>query len=290
MCGSTRSWRSSACSGNYGSLQLPGNLTVLQNPWVIGVASVLLVIEFVADKVPAIDSGWDVVHTFIRIPAGAVLAAGAFGEYDPAIKVVAALIGGTLAFGSHATKTTTRAAVNTFPRTGLKPRGFDGRGCLCRGLHLRRRLRAHPDPGHRGSRRGCRDLHASANREILAKGIWAKKVEWELKMSRIDDRPGGGVSRSNVIGKVFGLGLLVVCHWRLPEIRGDIAGEWDVAYRHVRRRVTLRCSGPIPWRPCLGCWGWESLGWSSQVPSRCCNRSARTKRVVAAQASWNRAM
>lgn len=101
--------------GKYGSLQLPGNLTALQNPWVIGVASVLLVIEFVADKVPAIDSGWDVVHTFIRIPAGAVLAAGAFGEYDPAIKVVAALIGGTLAFGSHATKTTTRAAVNTSP-------------------------------------------------------------------------------------------------------------------------------------------------------------------------------
>lgn len=101
--------------GKYGSLQLPGNLTTLQNPWVIGVASVLLVIEFVADKVPAIDSGWDVVHTFIRIPAGAVLAAGAFGEYDPAIKVIAALIGGTLAFGSHATKTTTRAAVNTSP-------------------------------------------------------------------------------------------------------------------------------------------------------------------------------
>lgn len=101
--------------GKYGSLQLPGNLTALQNPWVIGVASVLLVIEFVADKVPAIDSGWDVVHTFIRIPAGAVLAAGAFGEYEPAIKVIAALIGGTLAFGSHATKTTTRAAVNTSP-------------------------------------------------------------------------------------------------------------------------------------------------------------------------------
>jgi hypothetical protein len=101
--------------GKYGSLQLPGALTELQNPWVIGVASTLLVIEFIADKVPAIDSVWDVVHTFIRIPAGAVLAAGAFGDYDPTVKVVAALIGGTLAFGSHATKTTTRAAVNTSP-------------------------------------------------------------------------------------------------------------------------------------------------------------------------------
>jgi len=101
--------------GRYGGLHLPGSLTELQNPWVIGVASTLLVVEFIADKVPAIDSGWDVVHTFIRIPAGAVLAAGAFGDYDPTIKVIAALIGGTLAFGSHATKTTARAAVNTSP-------------------------------------------------------------------------------------------------------------------------------------------------------------------------------
>lgn len=101
--------------GKYGGLQLPGALTALENPWVIGVASTLLVVEFIADKVPAIDSVWDVVHTFIRIPAGAVLAASAFGDYDPTIKVVAALIGGTLAFGSHATKTTARAAVNTSP-------------------------------------------------------------------------------------------------------------------------------------------------------------------------------
>ncbi len=101
--------------GKYGGLQLPGELSILENQWVIGVSSTLFVIEFITDKVPAIDSVWDVVHTFIRIPAGAVLAAGAFGDYDPAIKVIAALIGGTLAFGSHTTKTTTRAAVNTSP-------------------------------------------------------------------------------------------------------------------------------------------------------------------------------
>jgi hypothetical protein len=101
--------------GKYGSLKLPGSLTMLENPWVIGVASALFVIEFIADKVPAIDSVWDVVHTFIRIPAGAVLAAGAFGDYDPAVKVVAGLVGCGLAFGSHATKTATRAAVNTSP-------------------------------------------------------------------------------------------------------------------------------------------------------------------------------
>ncbi len=101
--------------GKYGGLHLPGELAILENPYVIGVASTLFVIEFIADKVPAIDSIWDAVNTFIRIPAGAILAVGAFGDYDPAIKVIAGLIGGTLAFGSHATKATTRAAVNTSP-------------------------------------------------------------------------------------------------------------------------------------------------------------------------------
>lgn len=101
--------------GKFGGLQLPGELGILANPWVIGVASGLLGIEFFADKIPAIDSVWDVIHTFIRIPAGAVLAAGAFGEYDPAIKVIAALIGGTLALGSHTTKAATRATVNASP-------------------------------------------------------------------------------------------------------------------------------------------------------------------------------
>ncbi|HJP82212.1 MAG TPA: DUF4126 domain-containing protein [Fimbriimonadaceae bacterium] len=99
----------------FGSLHLPQSLSILESPWVIGVSSALFLIEFVADKVPAIDSAWDAVHTFIRIPAGAVLAAGAFGDYDPVVKVVAGLLGGSLAFGSHATKATTRAAVNTSP-------------------------------------------------------------------------------------------------------------------------------------------------------------------------------
>lgn len=101
--------------GRYGSLQLPTDLQVLTNPWVMGVSGVLFVMEFIADKVPVIDSVWDAIHTFIRIPAGAVLAAGAFGEYDPAIKVAAMLIGGGLAFGSHATKATVRAGLNTSP-------------------------------------------------------------------------------------------------------------------------------------------------------------------------------
>ena len=72
-------------------------------------------VEFVADKVPWIDSGWDLVHTFIRVPAGAVLAAGAFGDFDKGVQVVAFLLGGGLALSSHGTKATTRAFLNLSP-------------------------------------------------------------------------------------------------------------------------------------------------------------------------------
>ncbi len=99
----------------YGNLQLPGELTVLSSWWVIGVAAALYVIEFVADKIPYVDSTWDVVHTFIRIPAGAVLAAAAFGDFDQGIQVIAFLLGGGLALTSHGLKATARAAINTSP-------------------------------------------------------------------------------------------------------------------------------------------------------------------------------
>ncbi len=101
--------------GKYAGLQLPGHLEVLTDTWVIAVALVLYTIEFVADKVPYVDSMWDVVHTFIRIPAGAALAATAFGDYDLRIKTIAVLVGGTVALSSHGTKMATRAAVNLSP-------------------------------------------------------------------------------------------------------------------------------------------------------------------------------
>lgn len=101
--------------GRFTNLHLPGELHVLTSWWVIGVALALYVIEFVADKIPLVDSTWDVVHTFIRIPAGAVIAAAAFGDFDRGVQVIAFLIGGGLALSSHGTKTTTRAAVNTSP-------------------------------------------------------------------------------------------------------------------------------------------------------------------------------
>src|SRR6478672_1244487 len=96
-------------------LELPGELHALTSWWVIGVAVALYVVEFVADKVPWIDSTWDVIHTFIRVPAGAVLAAAAFGDFDRSIQMVALLLGGGLALSSHGTKAATRAVLNVTP-------------------------------------------------------------------------------------------------------------------------------------------------------------------------------
>jgi hypothetical protein len=99
----------------YHFVQLPGSLSYLSHPWVLGAAIGLYVVEFVADKIPAVDSVWDVVHTFIRVPAGAILAASAFAHFDPAIRMLALLLGGTLALSSHGTKTATRLTANTSP-------------------------------------------------------------------------------------------------------------------------------------------------------------------------------
>ncbi len=101
--------------GRYANLPLPGELSVITNWWIIGVALGMYVVEFVADKIPFIDSAWDVIHTFIRVPAGAVLAAATFGDFDKGIQVIAFLIGGGLALSSHGTKAATRAVINTSP-------------------------------------------------------------------------------------------------------------------------------------------------------------------------------
>jgi hypothetical protein len=101
--------------GRFTSLKLPGELDVVTSWWVIGVALFLFVVEFVADKIQVVDSIWDVIHTFIRIPAGAIIAATAFGEFDRTIQVVALLVGGGLALSSHGTKAATRAVINASP-------------------------------------------------------------------------------------------------------------------------------------------------------------------------------
>jgi len=103
--------------GAGGYTELPPNLTVLQDPLVLMAAGVMYFVEFFADKVPGVDSGWDAVHTFIRIPAGAMLAMGAAQglEINQAAELAAALLGGSLAATSHLTKSSTRLVINTSP-------------------------------------------------------------------------------------------------------------------------------------------------------------------------------
>jgi hypothetical protein len=102
-------------AGYMGYIDVPSGLKVLEHPWVIGSAGFLLVMEFLADKVPGVDSIWDAVHTFIRIPAGALLAAGATGDTLNALTIAAGLLGGTITAGTHFTKAGGRAVINTSP-------------------------------------------------------------------------------------------------------------------------------------------------------------------------------
>ena len=99
----------------FGYVHLPASLHILSNPIVLSVAGVLCVIEFLADKIPYVDSAWDSIQTFIRIPAGALLAMGAINASDPAVATIAALLGGSLASATHATKAGSRAMINTSP-------------------------------------------------------------------------------------------------------------------------------------------------------------------------------
>lgn len=94
---------------------LPGDLGGLSETWVIVLSGVLYLIEFIADKIPAVDSAWDAIHTFIRIPAGAILAASAFAQFDTSVRLAALLAGGGVALSSHGMKAATRVAVNASP-------------------------------------------------------------------------------------------------------------------------------------------------------------------------------
>jgi Domain of unknown function (DUF4126) len=99
----------------FGFVHLPGDLSELAHSWVLIAAGILYTVQFIADKIPAVDSVWDMIHTFIRVPAGAVLAATAFAHFDPKIRLMALLIGGGIALTSHGAKTATRLAANTSP-------------------------------------------------------------------------------------------------------------------------------------------------------------------------------
>jgi hypothetical protein len=101
--------------GSTGNITLPPDLVILTDPLILAAAGVMYVVEFFADKIPGVDNGWDTIHTFIRIPLGALLAAAAVGEMNPSIAIAAALLGGGLAASTHATKSGVRVLINTSP-------------------------------------------------------------------------------------------------------------------------------------------------------------------------------
>ncbi len=101
--------------GSTGALALPPDLEILTHPLVITAAGFMYMVEFFADKTPGVDSAWDVLHTFVRIPAGAALAAAAVGDLDPGVQMAAFILGGGLAAGSHLMKASSRALINTSP-------------------------------------------------------------------------------------------------------------------------------------------------------------------------------
>lgn len=100
---------------HYKLVHLPGSLHLLDNWFIIGIALLLYVVEFVADKIPYVDTIWDAVHTFIRVPAGAVIAAAATSGINPEVQVIALLLGGGLALSTHGSKATVRATANLSP-------------------------------------------------------------------------------------------------------------------------------------------------------------------------------
>jgi hypothetical protein len=101
--------------GRFGYVHLPDHLLLLQHTAVLAAAGVMLAAEFLADKVPGLDSVWDAVHTFIRVPAGALLAWGVMGDAAPPMQLAAAILGGAITSGTHLAKSGARAAINTSP-------------------------------------------------------------------------------------------------------------------------------------------------------------------------------
>lgn len=101
--------------GAFGYVDLPATLEPVQDPIVILAAAFMYCVEFLADKTPGVDTGWDAVHTFIRIPAGALLAAGAVGDVAPALTIAAGLVGGAVTAATHAGKASSRVMINTSP-------------------------------------------------------------------------------------------------------------------------------------------------------------------------------
>jgi len=102
-------------AGASGNIELPPGLQVLSDPMVIGAAGLMYFVEFFADKIPGVDTGWDMIHTFVRVPAGVLLAAGSVGDLSSAAGITAGILGGGMALTTHSAKAGTRALINTSP-------------------------------------------------------------------------------------------------------------------------------------------------------------------------------
>ena len=102
-------------ASRFGWVALPEQFHIFNNDWIIGLAGVLYVVEFVADKIPWVDSLWDSVHTLIRPVGGALIAVASMGDLSPGMQGVVALLGGTIAASAHVTKAGTRVAANASP-------------------------------------------------------------------------------------------------------------------------------------------------------------------------------
>lgn len=102
-------------AGAGGYVELPDTLSIVEDPLIIIAAGFMYCVEFFADKTPGVDTAWDGLHTFIRIPAGALLAVGAVGDVNPALAVTAGILGGGISAATHATKAGTRVLINTSP-------------------------------------------------------------------------------------------------------------------------------------------------------------------------------
>lgn len=101
--------------GTTGSIELPPELQILEHPGVLVAAGLMYCVEFFADKIPGVDTGWDAIHSFIRIPAGAMLAAASLAQISPEAEMIGLILGGTLAAGTHFTKAGSRVLINTSP-------------------------------------------------------------------------------------------------------------------------------------------------------------------------------
>ena len=171
--------------GYLGWVELPRRPATARAPWVLAASGFMFFVEFFADKIPGVDSVWDVVHTFIRIPAGAALAASVFGDSHAAATLAAAILGGSLAAGSHFAKAGSRAVINTSPEPFSNWAASFGEE-LAVGTRAVARVRA--------SDRGAQSCSCSSSRSM----IWLIPKVWRFMRALVAQGSTGRVARVRI--------------------------------------------------------------------------------------------